>query len=254
MTAPPRAKGRFVSPSNLARKGILLWIVMMRAVITFLAFALPAAAFVVPRTMPSTATALKATEEGLQVSRRDALSSAALGAAFLAAGAPAPAFARGRATQIAAWSRYGSRVEGMRSWLAGDLKAMIASSDFAGLKEATGTKKSTVASYLGALDLWAASYSDANPSPKTVAMQGDVEAMRTATTELNVLAKKALGEDVKKSGGFFGIGAKDEVVPTGAAMAKLLNEVRDKAVAAYNNYCEVNNEGHPFEVDELMTI
>jgi hypothetical protein len=42
------------------------------------------------------------------------------------------------------------------------------------------------------------------------------------------------GEDVKKEGGLFGIGAKEAVVPTGAAMTALLNEVRDKAVAAYN--------------------
>jgi len=166
---------------------------------------------------------------------------------------PEPAFARGRATQIASWSRYGSRVEAIRGFLAGDLRALISSGDFEGIKAATG-KKGAVGSYLGALDLWAATYSDSSPSPKSVAMQADVAKMRTAAAELNVLAKKATGEDVKKEGGLFGLGAKDAVVPTGAAMTALLNEVRDKAIAAYNDYCVLNNEGHPFEVDELSEI
>ena len=48
-------------------------------------------------------------------------------------------------------------------------------------------------SYLGALDLWAASYSDSSPSPKSVAMQADVAKMRTAVAELNLLAKNATG-------------------------------------------------------------
>jgi hypothetical protein len=42
----------------------------------------------------------------------------------------------------------------MRSWLAGDFKSLVGSSDYAGLKEATG-KKGIVTSYLNALDLWA---------------------------------------------------------------------------------------------------
>ena len=72
--------------------------------------------------------------------------------------------------------------------------------------------------------------------------------------ELNILARKAAGEDLKSSGGFFGIGAKQEAVPTGAAMSRLLSDVRGKAVSAYSDYVALNNEGHPFEVDELMAI
>jgi hypothetical protein len=131
----------------------------------------------------------------------------------------------------------------MRSWLVGDLKAYINSGDYAGLKEATG-KKGVAGSYIrylpsaptsqaftpvrldffsssssssssssgSALDLWASSYSDASFSEKTVAMEACVAAIRTDVAQLNVLAKKALGEDVKKSGGLpFGFGAKEEV-------------------------------------------
>lgn len=187
------------------------------------------------------------------MSRREAAGLTAAAAFAWSLAAPEPAFARGRSTQVTAWARYGSRVEGMRSWLVGDFKALVNSGDFEGLKVATG-KKGVVASYINALDLWAASYSDANPSAKTVAMQADVAKIRQAVAELNVLSKKALGEDLKKEGGFFGLGAKEEVVPTGAAMGKLLNEVAQKAKDAYNDYCDLNNEGHPFEVDELMGI
>jgi len=49
-----------------------------------------------------------------------------------------------------------------------------------------------------------------------------------------VHAQWIAGEEVKKEGGLFGIGAKEEAVPKGDAMKKLLNESRDKAVAAYN--------------------
>jgi len=61
-------------------------------------------------------------------------------------------------------------VEAIRGFLAGDLRALIAAEDYEGIKTATG-KKGVVNSYLGALDLWAATYSDSSPSPKSVAMQ-----------------------------------------------------------------------------------
>jgi hypothetical protein len=47
---------------------------------------------------------------------------------------------------------------------------LIKSSNFEGIKDQTG-KKSVSSSYLGALDLWASSYSDATPSAKTNAMR-----------------------------------------------------------------------------------
>lgn len=88
----------------------------------------------------------------------------------------APAFAAVLLARCWGWHlplcifRYGSRVEAIRGFLAGDLRALISSGDFEGIKAATG-KKGAVGSYLGALDLWAATYSDSSPSPKSVAMQ-----------------------------------------------------------------------------------
>ena len=77
--------------------------------------------------------------------RREVLQTFA--AALTVSTAPGIASARGRATQVNAWSRYGSRVEGFRGWLAGDLSAMIKTGDLAGIKEATA-KKGLVSNYL----------------------------------------------------------------------------------------------------------
>ena len=55
-----------------------------------------------------------------------------------------------------------------------------------------------------AMDLWAATYSDASVSPKTTAMQADVVKLQEFKDDLQYLAKRGLGEEVKKSGGFFG--------------------------------------------------
>ena len=190
-----------------------------------------------------------------EVSRREV--AGLLGAAFLAASgvvAPEPAEARGRSTQVASWSRYGARIQQFRSWLAGDLKAIIASADYEALKAATAPKKSILTSYLGAMDLWASSYSDASPSQKTLRMLDDVVKLRQAQAELNVLALKATGEGLKTTGGLFGMGGKKEEVPSPAEMKKLLDAVKVAAIEAYNDYAVVNNEGHPFEVDELLEI
>ena len=195
--------------------------------------------------------------EVMEVSRRDA-ATRLLGAGLLAAaasgGSPLPAAARGRSTQVAAWSRYGARIQQLRSWLAGDLKAIIASSDYDALKTATAPKKSILSNYLGAMDLWAATYSDASPSPKTLRMLDDVVKLRQAQAELNVLAMKATGEGLKTTGGVFGLGGKKEEVPTAGEMKKLLTAVQKSAIEAYNDYAVVNNDGHPFEVDELLEI
>jgi len=223
-----------------------------------LALALTSASAFTPNShVPARQLTMQASESksvDAPMSRRDAAGFTFAAAVAWSVASPEPAFARGRSTQIAAWARYGSRVEAMRSWLVGDFKALVNSGDFEGLKAATNGKKGVVVSYVNALDLWAASYSDANPSAKTVAMQADVAKIRQAVAELNVLAKKATGEDLKKEGGFFGLGAKEEAVPTGPAMVKLLNEVAQQAKDAYNDYCDLNNEGHPFEVDELVGI
>ena len=109
--------------------------------------------------METTCTSLSELARGAQpstastpnlVTRRE-VSGAALGlltAWQVTTGFSEPALARGRSTQVASWSRYGSRVEAMRSWLVGDLKAMVNGEDYAGLKAATG-KKGVVSAYLG---------------------------------------------------------------------------------------------------------
>lgn len=186
-------------------------------------------------------------------SRRDALffvSTVAAGLTVL----PGEAQARGRATQIKSWSRYGARVEGMRGWIAGSLKGMIKTADYAGIKEATEPKKGVMNTFLTAMDLWAATYSDASISPKTNAMMADNEALRTVQKDLYALSQKALGEEVKKSGGFLGIGAKEKAKPTAAELNAEYVALFEKAKAAYNDYCELNNVGRPFEIDELMEV
>lgn len=195
-------------------------------------------------------------QQQVDVSRREVagLFGAAVLAASGMAAAPQPAEARGRSTQMAAWSRYGARIQQMRSWLAGDLKAIIASADYEALKVATAPKKSVLTNYLGAMDLWASSYSDASPSPKTLRMLDDVVKLRQAQAELNVLALKATGEGLKNQGGLFGLGGKKEEAPTPAEMKSLLAKVQKSAIEAYNDYAVVNNDGHPFEVDELLEI
>ena len=54
---------------------------------------------------------------------------------------PGPAAARGRATQVKTWARYGSRVEATRSWMAGTFQGYVKSADFAALKTDTDPKK-----------------------------------------------------------------------------------------------------------------
>lgn len=195
--------------------------------------------------------AMEATPEG--ISRRD-MGGIALAAVLATTTGSLPASARGRATQVAMWSRYGSRVEGMRSFIVGDLKGIINSGDFESLKSMTAPKGSIFSSYVGAMDLWAGTYSDSSPTPKTVAMQKDVQALRDVQVELQSIAKRALGEEVTKSGGLFGIGAKSDPVPSAAEAKKLVTDAQAAAINAYNDYCALNNEGHPFEVDELMEI
>ena len=81
--------------------------------------------------------------------------------------------------------------------------------------------------------------------------------MRRAVSELNVLARRALGEEVKTNdGGLFGrSGVKADAAPaTGEALVKALTDARRSAVDAFNSYCGENNDGHPLDIDPLKTI
>ena len=87
-------------------------------------------------------------------------------------------------------------MEAIRGFLAGDLRALIAAEDYEGIKAATG-KKGVVNSYLGALDLWAATYSDSSPSPKSVAMQVDAHVERVKDRERDKESSLTLVETVR---------------------------------------------------------
>ena len=74
------------------------------------------------------------------MTRREASAAAAATLAGLLA-LPGPAAARGRATQVKTWARYGSRVETTRSWMAGTFQGYVKSGDFASMKADTDPKK-----------------------------------------------------------------------------------------------------------------
>ena len=60
---------------------------------------------------------------------------------------------------------------------------------------------------LVAADLFAASFSDNSVSTKTKNMKEKVEKLRGVVKDMNLTARRALGEE-KAEGGFFGLGAK----------------------------------------------
>ena len=74
------------------------------------------------------------------MTRREASAAVATTLAGLLA-VPGPAAARGRATQVKTWARYGSRVEATRSWMAGTFQGYIKTGDFASMKADTDPKK-----------------------------------------------------------------------------------------------------------------
>jgi len=138
--------------------------------------------------------------------------------------------------------------------MAGTFQGYVKSGDFASMKADTDPKKGVFTSFMTACDLWAASYSDANPSPKTVAMLDDVNKLREFQAEVYSIARRGLGEEVKTTGGLFGVGGKAEPAPTPAEAKVELLAAYEKAKVAYNDYCVINNEGRPFEIDELSEL
>jgi len=58
----------------------------------------------------------------------------------------------------------------------------------------------------------------------------------------------------KKSGGFFGIGAKSEPPPPTPTLQKEAKVAVANAVKAYNAYVDINNVGIPFEIQPLPSI
>ena len=72
--------------------------------------------------------------------------------------------------------------------------------------------------------------------------------------EVYSIARRGLGEEVKTTGGLFGVGGKAEPAPTPAEAKTELLAAYEKAKVAYNDYCVINNEGRPFEIDELSEL
>lgn len=211
------------------------------------------AAFTTPAPLRATRTVVHMETPSLpkgELTRRES------GLAFFAAAAatvalPGQASARGRATQIKSWERYGSRVEGMRSWLAGSLPALIKTGNAAAIRDAT-EKKGQGLSYLAAMDLWAATFTDASPSPKTNAMLAKSDELRTILKDMNALAYRAMGENLKSSGGFLGVGASKEKALSPDEFKSAMNAKLADAKVAYSAYVDVNNVGLPFEIDKIM--
>jgi hypothetical protein len=148
---------------------------------------------------------------------------------------------------------------------------MIASADFAGIKNAlqeppSRTKEDLSKSDSGvaararqagqfsdarvlvAADLYAASFSEASISNKTKKMKEAVAKMRSVVQEMESIASEALGES---SGGLFGLGAK-KLDKTEAA--KKLRALYVEGGNAYNEYILLANDNLALQFDKLAYI
>ena len=183
--------------------------------------------------------------------------------------APSPALARGRATLEQSYDRYGPRIRAGGTFYATDLKKLIASADFEGVKNALAeppsrTKADLVkpdsgvaararqagqfsdARVLVAADLWAAAFSESSISAKTKKMQAAVADVRRVVEEMQSVSRQALGEE--KSGGLFGIGAK-KVDKKEAA--KQLRELYVEGGNAWNEYVLAANDNLALQFDKF---
>lgn len=127
-----------------------------------------------------------------------------------------------------------------RRYLKSDLPKKIEASDWAALKEDTAAdlkKKGKVGPlYAGAsaMTLWAATYSETAITPTTKELDAQVEVLVNLRETLLDVALKGTGEGLKKTGGFFGIGGKQEPAPSPAALKKEAMTALAAAKTAYN--------------------
>lgn len=172
---------------------------------------------------------------------------------------PLAVTARGRGTQEAVFQRYQPRIREYGEFLKGDLAKIIDSGDWAALKAETAadmSKKGSVGRlYNGesAMFLWAASFSETSKTKKTKDMDAQIDILTASRETLTSVAQKALGE-APKTGGFFGIGAKQDPPPPTAVSQKQAKQAVIDAVKAYNVYVTINNLGIPFDIQPLVTI
>lgn len=184
-------------------------------------------------------------------------------------GSPEPVFARGRATLEQSYVRYVPRITAGGEFYGGELKKMVVSNDWEGIKDATSepppknksdrskvdggvaarAKKAgqfSESRVLNACDLFAGAFSDNSISPKTKKMQEESEIMHSVVQEMNLVARQALGE--VGGGGFFGFGAKK---PDEKELSKKMRELYTKGGQAYNQYVFEANDDLALIFDRL---
>lgn len=85
-----------------------------------------------------------------------------------------------------------------------------------------------------AMSLWASTYSDSAITATTKELDAQVEVLVKLRETLEDVALKGTGEGLKKTGGFFGIGGKQEPPPSPAALKKEAMTALSSAKTAYN--------------------
>ena len=186
--------------------------------------------------------------------------------------APPPANARGRATLEQSYERYSPRIRAGGTFYATDLKKLVASGDFEGVKlalaEPPSRQKSDLvkpdagvaararqagqfsdARVLVAADLWASSFSESSISAKTKKMQESIIKVRDVIEEMQEVARLGLGEE--KTGGLFGLGAKKA---DKNECAKKLRELYVQGGNAWNEYVLASNDNLPLQFDKFEFV
>jgi hypothetical protein len=99
---------------------------------------------------------------------------------------------------------------------------------------------------LVACDLFASTFSDNSISTKTKVMKKEVEELRAIVSEMNLIARQALGEET--GSGFFGIGAKKSGKDE---LSRRTKELFIQGGTAWNRYIFAANEGLPVQLSKL---
>ena len=99
-------------------------------------------------------------------------------------------------------------------------------------------------------DLFASSFSSQNSvTPKTKKMKAAVEKLRSTVSEMETVAKQALGEDT--GGGFFGMGKKKY---SEAELAQKMRTLYAEGGNAYNEYVYAANEDLALQFDKFEYV
>ena len=177
--------------------------------------------------------------------------------------------ARGRATLEYSYERYVPRIQAGADFYKKDLQALVAKSDWKGIKSALQEppKKAredrakddggvadraaqagrfSDARVLVACDLYAAAFSDSSISPKTRKMKAEVDKLREVVEAMQKTAGEALGEE--SSGGLFGLGGKKT---SEEELRKRIRQLYVEGGGAFNRYLFAANEELPVRFEKL---